>query len=116
PVPRVEDAPRFLIPEAPLDGPSLLAAADLAISGGGTMNREAALLGTPAYSIFTGPVGAIDQSLAASGRLELVRTERDADAIPLVKKPATSPRTCGPELREFVIDHIRDVARTNEAA
>src|SRR5262249_26395124 len=115
PVPRVEDAPRFLIPEAPLDGPSLLAAADLAISGGGTMNREAALLGTPAYSIFTGPVGAIDQALAASGRLVLVRTERDAGAIPLVRKASPQPQSCGPELREFVIEQIRDVARKEAA-
>jgi len=115
PVPRVEQAPRLLIPDGPLDGPSLLAAADLAISGGGTMNREAALLGTPAYSIFTGPVGVIDQALAASGRLALVTTERDANSIRIVKKAAASPRTCGPELREFVIDHIRGVARKEAA-
>jgi len=115
PIPRVERAPRFLIPDGPLDGPSLLAAADLASSGGGTINREAALLGTPAYSIFTGPVGVIDQALAASGRLALVRTERDAAAIQFVKKPSAPQRSFGPELREFVIGHIRYVARKEAA-
>ena len=114
-VPRVKHAPRFLIPEKPLDGPSLLAAADLAISGGGTMNREAALLGTPAYSIFTGPVGAIDRSLTDSGRLVLVRTEREAAAIPFVKKPSAPPQAFGTELREFVIGQIQDVARKEAA-
>ena len=43
------------------DGPDLLYCADGVISGGGTMNREAAVLGTPTYTVFKGKMGAVDQ-------------------------------------------------------
>ena len=45
---------------------------DLVISGGGTMNREAAALGVPVYSIFKGKIGDVDNYLSKSGRLVLV--------------------------------------------
>ena len=77
----MSDAPGFLVPRDPLDGPSLLAAADLSISGGGTMNREAALLGTPAYSIFTGPTGALDEELIRTGRLVAIREDKAAREV-----------------------------------
>ena len=41
-----------------LDGRQLVAGADAVISAGGSMNREAAVLGTPAYSIYAGQAGA----------------------------------------------------------
>jgi predicted glycosyltransferase len=123
PVPHVSDAPGFLVPRDPLDGPSLLAAADLAISGGGTMNREAALLGTPAYSIFTGPTGALDEELIRDGRLVAIRDAAGVDSIPFTKKPV--PSHAGPPghaaargrstLREFVVDQIQDLARRPRA-
>ena len=55
-----------------MDAPSLVALADLTVSAGGTMNREAAALGTPAYTTFTGRVGAVDEQLIHSGRLRPV--------------------------------------------
>ena len=109
--PRVAQAPRFIIPESPLDGPSLLAAADLAISGGGTMNREAALVGTPAWSIFSGPLGAIDAQLVKSGQLAFVKTRAEVESVPLVKKPPRPTPSCDTRLRDFVIREIQDVAR-----
>ena len=123
PVPRTFRTPEFLIPREPLDGPSLVASADLAISGGGTMNREAALLGTPAYSIFTGPTGALDEELIRSGRLVAIRDASEVGSIPLVKKearlgydPAAAPISGAPvktrsKLKEFVVDQIQDLAR-----
>jgi predicted glycosyltransferase len=39
---------------------------DLVISGGGTMNREAAALGVPVYSIFLGKSGAVDRYLSST--------------------------------------------------
>jgi hypothetical protein len=45
---------------------------DLVVSGGGTMNREAAALGVPAFSIFRGPLAAVDRHLEAQGRLVLL--------------------------------------------
>ena len=63
---------RVLVPERVVDGRSLVAFADLVVSAGGTMNREAAVLGTPVWSIFEGRMGAVDEMLARDGRLRLV--------------------------------------------
>ena len=61
--------PSLHVPEHAVDAPSLVALADLTVSAGGTMNREAAALGTPAYTTFTGRVGAVDEQLLREGRL-----------------------------------------------
>ena len=50
---------------------------DLVISGGGTMNREAAAMGVPVYSIFRGKIGAVDRYLAQEGRLVMIETVED---------------------------------------
>jgi predicted glycosyltransferase len=120
PVPRVLDAPGFLVPREPLDGPSLLAAADLVISGGGTMNREAALLGTPAYSIFTGPIGVLDEELIRTGRLTAIRNTEQVASISLQTKQTTQRPKAGAlrgarNLRDFVVDQIQDLARQSRA-
>ena len=65
---------RMVIPEHAVDGLNLVYHSDLVISGGGTMNREAAALGVPVYSIFRGKLGAVDRYLAQTGRLVLVET------------------------------------------
>jgi len=58
-----------IVPEKALDGLSLIAAADFVIGAGGTMNREAVALGTPAYTMFAGRLGAVDERLIAEHRL-----------------------------------------------
>ena len=68
---------RMMIPDRAVDGLNLIWHADLVISGGGTMNREAAALGVPVYSIFRGQIGAVDRYLADSGRLTLVESQND---------------------------------------
>jgi predicted glycosyltransferase len=75
-----------IVPARPVDGPSLVAAADLVVSAGGTMNREAATLGVPAYSPFAGRLGAVDRDLIAQGRLR--RLERPEDVV-LEKRDGT---------------------------
>jgi hypothetical protein len=67
----------LLIPKQVLDGLNLIWHSDLVISGGGTMNREAAALGMPVYSIFRGTIGAVDHFLAAEGRLVLLESPAD---------------------------------------
>ena len=62
-----------------MDAPSLVALADLTVSAGGTMNREAAALGTPAYTTFTGRVGAVDEQLIHSGRLRPLASPDELD-------------------------------------
>jgi len=108
-IPESARARNIMAPEAPLDGLSLLAAADLAISGGGTMNREAALLGTPAYSIFTGPAGALDLELIRAGRLTAIRDAGAVATIPFVRKAAAAPQRHNGDLREHVVDQIWDL-------
>jgi uncharacterized protein len=61
-----------IVPERAVDGRSLVAFADLLVSAGGTMNREAAVLGTPVWSIFEGRLGAVDEQLAREGRLRFL--------------------------------------------
>ena len=61
--------PSLHVPEHAVDAQSLVALADLTVSAGGTMVREAAALGTPAYSVFTGRLGAVDEALIRDGRL-----------------------------------------------
>ena len=79
----------FTVPERAIDAQSLIAFADLVISAGGTMNREAVALGTPVYTTFEGRLGAVDERLIAEGRLrklgdvgELDLTKRDPSAVP----------------------------------
>jgi uncharacterized protein len=75
-LPRVESQRRSLtqgggliVPAGAVDAQSLIAFADLVISAGGTMNREAVALGTPVYTTFEGRLGAVDERLIAEGRL-----------------------------------------------
>jgi hypothetical protein len=68
-----------IVPERPVDGPSLVAAADLVVSAGGTMNREAAALGVPAWTPFAARLGAVDRRLIEEGRLR--RLERPDDVV-----------------------------------
>ena len=66
----------FVVPEQAIDAQSLIAFADLVISAGGTMNREAVALGTPVWTTFEGRLGAVDERLIADGRLRrLARAE-----------------------------------------
>jgi hypothetical protein len=83
-----------IVPERPVDGPSLVALADLVVSAGGTMNREAAALGVPAYSPFAARLGAVDRGLIADGRLrrledpgEVVIAKRGEGARPSLRDP-----------------------------
>ncbi|HXQ01202.1 MAG TPA: DUF354 domain-containing protein [Solirubrobacteraceae bacterium] len=71
--------PGFAVPERAIDAQSLIAYADLVISAGGTMNREAVALGTPVYTTFEGRIGAVDERLIAEGRLRKLATVTELD-------------------------------------
>ncbi len=66
---QLREVPGFVVPQRAIDAQSLIAYADLVISAGGTMNREAVALGTPVYTTFEGRLGAVDERLIAEGRL-----------------------------------------------
>ena len=79
----LERAGGFIVPARAIDAQSLIAHADLVISAGGTMNREAVALGTPVWTTFEGRAGAVDEQLIAAGRMR--RLERP-DQIELRKR------------------------------
>jgi predicted glycosyltransferase len=98
----------LIIPENPVDGLNLIWFSDLVVSGGGTMNREAAALGVPVYSVFRGKIGAVDQYLADSGRLILLESVKDVRTkINLVRwnRPAKPENTNRPALMS-IVDNI----------
>jgi predicted glycosyltransferase len=86
---------------------------DLVVSGGGTMNREAAAMGVPVYSIFRGPTGAVDRLLASQGRLvmlesaEQVRTK--IQAVRRNKQEISISQQKSPAL-ETILAHITRIA------
>jgi hypothetical protein len=58
-----------IVPERAVDAQSLIALADVVVSAGGTMNREAAALGVPVYTTFGGRLGGVDEQLMREERL-----------------------------------------------
>jgi predicted glycosyltransferase len=81
---RALDFPSLLVPEGAVDAQSLIAAADLVVSAGGTMNRESVALGTPVYTTYGGRLGGVDEWLIREGRL---RPLIDPRAMELRKRP-----------------------------
>jgi len=105
---------RIRIPEAAVDGSSLLALADLTIGGGGTMNRESALLGTPTFTVFAGELAAVDAELIRRGLLQDLRND---GREPVFEKKASAAR---PPLRsdailETVIRTLREIGSPGRA-
>ena len=84
----------FIVPDQAIDAQSLIAHADLVISAGGTMNREAVALGTPVFTTFEGRMGALDEQLIAAGRMRKLSSPGE---IEIVKR---STRTTGRTRRD----------------
>jgi predicted glycosyltransferase len=63
-------------------------AADAVVSAGGTMNREAAVLGVPTWTTFAGELGAVDRSLVEQGRLSVLTT---ADDLVITRRERAEP-------------------------
>lgn len=94
---RAMGAANLIVPERAIDAQSLIAFADLVVSAGGTMNREAVALGTPVYTTFAGRMGGVDEALIADGRLRVLA---DPAELPLHKRetPFGVPNPRDPEL------------------
>ena len=87
--------PSVIVPDGAVEAQSLVALADLVLSAGGTMNREAAALATPVYTTYGGRLGGVDEALIRSGRLRpltdaraLELRKRTAEATPTLRDPA----------------------------
>jgi predicted glycosyltransferase len=106
---------KMTIPAHTVDGLNLIWHSDLVISGGGTMNREAAALGVPVYSIFRGKIGAVDHYLARTGRLVLVESVDDVRTKIMLNhrresaEPANEPSIA---LRK-IVDNVVTVVERN---
>jgi predicted glycosyltransferase len=81
--------PSLVIPDGAVDAQSLIAFADLVVSAGGTMNREAVALGTPVYTTYGGRLGGVDEALIREGKL---RPLTDPRALDLDKHPEHGER------------------------
>jgi predicted glycosyltransferase len=93
---------------------SLLKGIDLVISSGGTMLREAAYLGIPAYSLFQGELGGVDRHLVELGRLRLLTGPEDFEQIALTKASPPTPLATNPRLVDEVAQRVvRAVATTS---
>jgi predicted glycosyltransferase len=104
------DLARTIVPQRVYDGPSLVAAMDLVIGGGGTMTREAAVLGVPACSFFRGRLGRVDETLEQEGRLLMLRRPEEAATLPLIPRtePAVAPDNA--PLVAWICDRIERAA------
>ncbi len=104
---------KTVVPMRAVDGMNLLWFSDLVVSGGGTMNREAAALGVPVYSIFRGKTGAVDRKLEQEGRLTMIRSvEEIHNKIAIQRRdksilPDNKPRRA----LQDIVDHIEEIIR-----
>ena len=102
--------PSLHVPERAVDAQSLIALADLVVSAGGTMNREAAALGVPVYTTFAGRLGAVDEQLIRDGRLRPLADRGElgsASATRLGTRTSRDPRL----LLELLLSEPRLEAR-----
>jgi predicted glycosyltransferase len=94
----------LIVAERAIDAQSLIALADLVVSAGGTMNREAVALGTPVYSIFSGRTGAVDERLIAEGSLVAL----DDPALLAVEPRSSPPGPRHPRDPGVLVDAVLD--------
>lgn len=97
---------KFVILDAAVDGLDLINSADLVISGGGTMNREAVLLGVPVYSFFAGRKGSLDKQMESEGLITFISDKSDVTRIRLERRRAAETRPLTDRVEKSVIEEI----------
>lgn len=97
----------FFIPEGILSGPDLAFNVDLVISGGGTMNREAVVFGTPVISAFQNPPLTIDRWLIEAGYMDLIKEPKLLDVQRAIDKK--NPYAMSSAGREKILEHIEQM-------
>jgi predicted glycosyltransferase len=109
---------KILIPSQVVDGLNLIWYSDFVVSGGGTMNREAAALGVPVYSIFRGKIGAVDRYLANNNRLVLLESIDDVRKKIEIRKRIKGPQqnSAGSPALESILSSINALLNRESAA
>ncbi len=100
------DLPGVIVPDGPVDGVGLMAAADFVVGLSGAMLREAAALGTPAYTL-SSSAGAVEASLLADGRLTRAAGPDDI----LLRKKDTRTASALPRDPWLFADRLLELAR-----
>ena len=115
--PSLFSSQKLRIPQQVVDGLNLIWHSDLVISGGGTMNREAAALGVPVYSTFRGEIGAVDQYLSECGRLVLLETTTDIESkIKLARRTiSTKPQTGNRAALANIVNQVMSIVGSTSA-
>jgi uncharacterized protein len=106
---RYKGLPGVIVPERAVDGRSLLAHADVLVGAGGTMNREAALLGTPTYTMFSGRLAAVDAELIRLGLLHDLRVENEE---PVFAKKEARDQTVAEVRAQAILALVMDALDT----
>ena len=106
---------KVIVPREAVDGLNLLWHSDLVVSGGGTMNREAAALGVPVYSIFRGKSGAVDRHLHREGKMTLIESIADVRGkIRLERRNRNgSPGARSRETLHTVVNHVESILKSD---
>ena len=102
----------FMVPTRAIDAQSLIAHADLVISAGGTMNREAVALGTPVWTTFEGRPGAVDDALIADGRLRRLTRAEDVELVKRAPGQTSRRRRDPAVLADLLLSPIGGLAAT----
>jgi predicted glycosyltransferase len=108
---------RVIVPRQAVDGLNLLWHSDLVVSGGGTMNREAAALGVPVYSIFRGKIGEVDRHLQRQGRLLLIEKVEDVHRKIQLERRSRDPVQANgrPSLAlQGIVEHVVAILRQEQ--
>lgn len=97
----------FQIPDRAVDALNLMAHSDAVFSGGGTMIREAAIIGARAYSIFAGEAGAVDTALERAGKLTILRSVEQIRNLRFEKNSNSLRSNCADSRTgEVILAHI----------
>ena len=103
---RARQDPSLIVPAEAIDAQSLIAFADLVVSAGGTMNREAVALGTPVHTIFSGRMGALDEHLIEAGALRVLTDPADLE----LRKREDPPGVRNPRDPQLLADAVLEAA------
>jgi predicted glycosyltransferase len=104
----------IIFPPKAQNGIALIWNSDIVIGGGGTMNREAAVLNVPVYSIFQGKLGAVDRYLNKTGHLTIIRSKEDLKTIKLIKRkhPQKPHLKENRDLINYIVEEILEIGMT----
>ena len=109
------DYENVTIIKPPVDTFSLIKKCDLIIGAGGTMNREAAIVGTPVISCYPGKTLSVDQFYIDQNRMfRSNNLDEIVDmALKLMLNKDNSKQLVVDDLFELIIDNVYDVAGKN---